>query len=263
MDKIPISLCLFSSTKGHFDIKTRYLDTVKSLNQQLLISSFNLPIANIKYEEENDILWWMKEELKNYGFIVNLAKGEKWSHSNQSHQSGYLEDMWNIFSKPEVLKNPYIFLCEDDWLFNIKDKNLGYWFNYATKLLAEIPGMNQVRFARFENEHERINNLQKKHNLDRSAQWVDPNYFLCDDFSCNPSIFRSRDLFLALSLMKNNPNSFVPHVEHGLGFAMKVLAGYNNRLSFAVLNPQKISVRHIGCPDKDIDPETGIWAEIV
>lgn len=262
-EQLPIALCLFTSDKGHFGITSRYLETIKSLNSQILISNFSLAIANIKYEEESDLLWEMKENLRNYGFQVNLIKGEKWSHGQQSHQNGYLEDMFSIYSKPEVQKIPYIFHLEDDWLFTTKKNNLDYWINFSVDLLKNNPTLNQIRFARFLNEYERINNLKKKHNINGLASGVfsSKDYWIHNDFSLNPSIFRSRDIYTALKLVRNNPQTFVQHVEHGLGYAMKVLGGVD--LPFACLNTSNIFCRHIGCPDKDIDSESGVIAEIV
>lgn len=262
-EQLPIALCLFTSAKGHFGVTSRFLETIKSLNNKIPISNFSLAIANIKYEEESDLLWGMKENLRSYGFQVNLAKGAGWSHGNQTHQNGYLDDMFNIYSKPEVQKIPYILHQEDDFLYSTPKNNLNHWMNFAVDLLKNDPTLNQVRFARFLNEYQRINNLQKKHNINGLASGVfsSSDYFRMNDFSLNPSIFRSRDIYTALKLVKNNPQTFVQHVEHGLGYAMKVLGGVE--LPFACLNTSNIFVRHIGCLDKDIDPESGAIAEIV
>lgn len=260
--QLPIALCLFTSTLGHFKITSRYLETIKSLNSQIPISRFSLAIVNIKYEEESSLLLEMKENLHNYGFQVNLTKGS-WRHQDTSHQCGYLEDMYNIYSKSEVQKIPYILHAEDDWLFSVKENQLDHWMNFASELLNNNPMLNQVRFARFLNEYQRINNLKKKHNIDglASAVFSSKDYFVHNDFSLNPSIFRSRDIYTALKLVKNNPQTFVQHVEHGLGYAIKVLGG--SELPFACLNTSNVFVRHIGCPDLDIDLESGAIAEII
>lgn len=254
MNKIPLTIALFTSTKGHFDVKSRYLETVKNLNEKIPLSQFENLIAHIKYSDEDSELEEMSQNLEKFGFEVLYTPGQ-WSHKNDgSHQEEYLKDINTIFSYEKTLSSKYTLFLEDDWLFNPYEMDLLYWISEAMKILEENPECNQVRFPRFHNEFDRINKLKSKHGIDATAIKGDEKYFICNDFSLNPSIFRSRDIFSAINLVMKNPNVFPRHVEHGLGAAIKYLYDLFP-LSFAVFEPSKIKVRHIGCPIGQEDTE--------
>lgn len=149
-----------------------------------------------------------------------------------------------MYSTREALTSKYVLHLEGDWLFDPAQATLLEWMHKGLKILDENPHLIQVRFPRFNNEFERINNLSKKHGIPGQAEWVNEDYFISNDFSLNPSIFRPRDLFHSLVLMQANPQAFELHVEHGFSKALKYLCGFS--LPLAVLNPSKINVRHIG-----------------
>ena len=54
MNKIPLNYIVFTSTKGHWGIKTRQLETYSHLNQQFPISNFAANYCNIAVSDGED-----------------------------------------------------------------------------------------------------------------------------------------------------------------------------------------------------------------
>lgn len=246
--KIPLAICLFTTTKGHHNITTRWRETVQDLHKQIPLQNFADLFASIKAEHESKEQYALniaKELHQNYGF-ENHTSLMPWRHGDQSHQNGYLSNIEYIYNLPQVLKNQYVLHLEDDWLIRAEDGGLLRWIHKAIKILEEQPNVLQVRFPRFSNEFQRINKLKEKHGIDTWAREVNGDYFVHSDFSLNPSIFRSRDLRNAVLLMKKNPAHFEPHVEHGLGKALKYFSHPQENL--VCLSPSKVRAYHVGAP---------------
>ena len=247
--KIPLAICLFATTRGHHSIKTRWLETVKDLNKQIPLINFSGLFANIKItsEEESAQGREMDEILVRAGFKTNNIIGY-WKHmEGNSHQEQYLNDIFSTYSNPEVLENQYVLHLEEDWLIRADNDNLLDYISRAIKILEKESDVLQVRFPRFSNEAQRIENVRAKHGIDTSVELNTNGSFYHNDFSLNPSIFRSRDLRAASLLMKKNRNSFAPHVEHGFGTALKYFS-YSKYSCFYCFNPNEIRSYHIGAP---------------
>lgn len=244
MIKIPISLCLFTSTKGHFGIKTRYKETVRALSTLIPLSDFANLVAHIKISPgERDIAAEMSVYLQEMGFQVYTTLGE-WSHGSQSHQSEYIADMMRVYNLSSVQQTPFILAMEDDWIVRCYEKTMHDYIHKAIEQLTLNPDLIQIRFPRFTNEKDRINGLKQKHGIEATASEVFDGLFLHSDFSANPSIFRSRDIRTALVLL---PRLGLPiHAEHGLSIALKVLS--RSQTPFACFDPTTIRIGHIGCP---------------
>lgn len=253
MSKIPLTICLFTSTKGHFERKDIYLNTAKSLDSQIPLYYFENLVANIKYSKgEENQLEYMANNLEKLGFKVLCSNGD-WSHQNQTHQNGYLLDIYNIYKSEEVLKSKYVWHLEDDWEVYCHERDIQHWINESLKLMDENPYLTQIRFARFANEFDRINKLKEKHGLNAFAiKEGNSGGFFQNDFSLNPSIFRPRDIFSAVNLVLKNPQVFEQHVEHGIGAAIKYLYDLDP-LPFYCFDPEKIKVMHMGTPDGEQD----------
>lgn len=249
--KVPISLCLFTSTKGHFGIKIRYQETIQSLSANIPLSYFANKVAHIKVSPgEEAIAVEMTQKLEGYGFKV-YSTTAIWSHGQNSHQIEYLSDMLKIYSLPELQKTKYVFALEDDWL--LKSDNFIKDVDFTISLFEQNPDLLQVRIPRYSNEFDRINGLYTKHGIQGVAKKASDKHFWHNDFSMNPSLFRLRDLRNALVLLHRAPN-LPMHVEHGLGAALKFLSMANT--PFAALTTARIA--HIGTPtgqEDDINKE--------
>lgn len=244
--KIPLNLIIFSSTKGHFGIKTRYLETIKSLNQQIPLSYFSQRFLHIKVSSgEKEICYEMENNVKLYDFEVIPDYGD-WSHGNLDHQIGYLNDMNSVYYRGDVNSVQYSLVMEDDFLIKTYDKDLLYYLNKGVSILEEMSNIVQVRIPRFTNEFDRVNNLKAKHNINGIAKKIngDDEIFALNDWSNNVHISRTRDLRIALLLMRRNQDVFPPHSEHGVSLAMKYLSLTDT--PFVCFNPKLVRCGHCG-----------------
>lgn len=249
---IPITICLFTSTKGHFGT-SRYAETLTHLDRQIPLSSFAGRVASLKVspgeEARGDEI---ESDLVKRGFKVFRATAE-WRHADQSHQENYFNDICKVYTSEEALATPYVLHLEDDWKLHAFQDDLITWFHRATTILHNDPDILQVRFARFSDEFTRIQGLRAKHGIDAKVNQIEGNaYFTSSDFSLNPSIFRGRDLRAAAILMSRNPNAFPMHVEEGFGRAFKYFAMHE--VPLAVLDPLGVKAAHIGSPLGEEDP---------
>lgn len=229
-----------TTTKGHFGIKTRYQETLASFSVALPLSNYAECLAHIKVSpDEYDVCNEMTQNLKARGFKVLHTEGA-WNHGTESHQVGYLYDLLKITS---AVKTPYILVVEDDWTIKSCEGRFIDHIYQAILALENDPNCMQVRLPRYSNEPARIQNLMQKHGLNRWARKTDVGYYLTDDYSANPSFYRTRDLRAAvlMTLKTNLPK----HIEHGMAVALKLLSErLNEQLAF--LDPEKVRIGHIG-----------------
>jgi len=178
MNKIPLTVCLYTSAKGHFDRKDIYQKTVNSLFSQIPANSFERLIAHIKvkdYDEiENEQGIKMVDWLEEKGFTVLVSYGD-WKHGNQSHQSEYINDMKTVTKN---LNSEYILFLEDDWEIKPFERDLEYWIYRATELLKNNASITQVRIPRYTNEFDRINRLKQK-----TKSKIGVSYIFADNIS--------------------------------------------------------------------------------
>lgn len=241
MNKIPLTFCLFTTTKGHFDFKTRYIETLDSFNKALPLNEYADRLAHVKVSpgEENEAKQ-INDVLRNkYHFEVVMSDGV-WKHGDQSHQTGYIDDCIKLYS---LVKTPYVFHCEDDWKVKCYHRELIDYVHLAISYLENNPDLLQVRIARVSNEAARIDNLRFKHGLNRLSHACDADHFYHNDLSMNPSFFRTRDLRNALMLvLKTN---LPKHIEHGLRESLCLMSRYPERV-FSCFDTDMIRVGHIG-----------------
>jgi hypothetical protein len=233
-----ITLALVTTTKGHFNLKTRIWETIESIKNSIDLNLFSRLICHIKVTPGEEVVAdTMKNRLEFLGFEVLMTSGA-WSHGTSSHQIEYLNDIFKISNS---ISSNYIIIWEDDFL--LKCDNFEQWCLKAIEMLEKDGNLMQVRIPRYSNEFDRINKLKQKHNLDRSAVQVDEYHFLHNDYSANPSFYRTRDIrnAVAITLRTNLPK----HVEHGVGEVLRLLGEPGKQ--FACLNPDEIRIGHIGC----------------
>jgi len=246
--QIPITICLFTTTKGHWGTKDRYKETINWLDNKIPLRYFSGLVANIKVSPEDEGTPHHVEMLRfltSKGFSIHQDI-YSWAHGAESHQKGYINDMRKVYNNPKVLKTPYVLHLEDDWKINSLDGELIDWIRIALSVLDEDPEILQVRFARFSDEYDRILGLKAKHNIDGKVKILTDNIFASNDLSLNPSIFRGRDLKNALILYLRNLPNLPLHVEMGFSIALKYFS--ESATPFAVLNPEKVKAAHIGSP---------------
>jgi hypothetical protein len=238
MTPLPLTLCLYTSTKGHFSRDT-YRETVTDFLRQVPASYLDMLLVHIKSEPGHEgKLGEMGEWLKDHGFIV-FDTCQTWKHDDPSHNHGYCMDIKKMASK---IHSPYYLGLEDDWVMS--SESVVNQLAEAIKKLETDPNLMQVRFPRFTNEYERIINLRSKHGIDSRAEVGILGGVFHNDWSNHPHVVRTRDINAAIRFVfaTNLPK----HSEHGLGVAMKMLSDSDK--PFFTPDSNQIRVGHIGVP---------------
>src|ERR1035437_1649846 len=113
MTPLPITLCLFTSTKQHFGFKDVYWATLTHLDRQTPIALFGDKIAHIKITPGDETrAVEMEGNLRDLGFDV-LTTTADWSRG-QSHQLAYMQDVVKVSKFPLLCQQPYVLWAEDD-----------------------------------------------------------------------------------------------------------------------------------------------------
>ena len=113
MPRLPISLGVFTSTKGHFGRKTDWRFTLDHWDKQLPLAGFGERICHLKTTPGDEQLAAdMTTDLKARGFHVIETVGN-WQRG-LSHGAAYLGDMVTVSKDPRVYTQPYFLLLEDD-----------------------------------------------------------------------------------------------------------------------------------------------------
>jgi len=237
MTPLPLTLALFTSTRGHFGRDT-YQTTVNDWLRQLPGHSWEALRANIKWEPDQEAKRdEMKAWLEARGFEVTTPC-QAWKHHDASHQEGYLRDMALVVGE---IATPYYLSLEDDMLLRA-DEPIEKYLAEAIELLEDNPALVQVRFARWANEQDRIQGLRAKHGIDAKVFPDAHGNMTHNDWSNNPFIARARDVNAALRFLfvSNLPR----HSEHGLGAVMKIIG--HPEQPFYTPAPACVYCRHIG-----------------
>lgn len=195
--KLPISICFFTSTKGHFGHKDVYRKTLLHLDRQLSLDSFGGKFAHIKVTPgEEDIALEMAHILESWGFEVEQTVAS-W-HRGNSHQSAYMSDVVKLSKNPAIYHQPYVLWLEDD--STITPRKTGIWdlLGSSCQRLKEDNELVSVR-------------LLRKGDL-ASSPMVEPmkegdNFFYSPHFNFQPAILRSRDFYLACKVVEDNPGA--------------------------------------------------------
>lgn len=240
-----LTVCLYTTTQGHWKIKTRFKTTVSSLQKQVKRKRVTY-LASIKKSPGDDaVCEEMKAWLEKRGFEVSVEEGA-FSHHQDSHQIGYLNDMARLTL---LAKTPYVLHLEDDWVLGCEKGSVWEKIEMAIDILEEHQQAIQVRIPRYSNEPDRINNLPVKHGIQTRAMRLNESFWTTSDWSNNPFIARTRDLRAALIIV--NMSDIPKHAEHGLKEAMVILSCFE--FPMVIFDPSVIRCAHIGTKKGDED----------
>lgn len=243
MTPLPITLALFTSTRGHFNRDT-YQGTVQDLLRQLP-TGWEAKHANIKWEPGQEVKRdEMASWLEHRGFNITTPCKE-WRHHDDSHQLGYLEDIATVTNE---ITSPYYLHLEDDMWLRCQGA-IEQHIADAIQMLEDHPDLVQVRFARWDNEYERLKGLKAKHGIEAFAVEKDGS-IAHRDWSNNPFIARTRDVRAAVRFLFHT--NLPKHSEHGLGTLMKLLG--HPEQPFYTPSPFEIRCRHMGTLPGEEDP---------
>ncbi len=191
-----LTLCLYSTTKGHWDIKNRYLETIKDLNNYEL--NFAEKIAHIKITPgDEDLANQMEKDFVEYGFRVLKTVGE-WKHFHGSHSIEQLKDIFTVYLE---VKTDFIFHLEDDWLIRPLNDNFQAYLEQAMNLIQNNPNILQVRIPRHPNEFEHYKTIEK----------VDDNFNRQKEvYSLNPHVVFKKTLEIFLASIYHQQKQIIP-----------------------------------------------------
>jgi hypothetical protein len=255
--KIPINIVVFDTSHGHWSRTDIHEACIQNLNSKIPLSNFARLYCHIKVRPgEDEHAAHMKEWYQSRGFKVVLTKGD-FQHFQVSHQRGYCQDIITAFGDPYV-NAPYTLWLESDWKWDDKGNGLLRYFYEAISLLEYDKDILSVRFPRFLNEVARLNNLKKRHNMD--VQCVkhsdfDRIFVHNDNFSANPNLCRTRDLYLASLVLKRNFEQFGNHIEMGWTHCLRWMS--DAKYPYAIFDPKEVSVLHAGCKSVEEEDKPG------
>jgi len=240
MRKLPISLTLYTTTKGHFGCKTNYQHTVKSLSNQISIKEFGSATAHIKISEgEMEGGLEMSEFLSKAGLNI-LSTEKNWNREGNNHAEGYFQDMMVMMNSESVHKNEFILFLEDDWIINT-DK-LDFWLSEGVKCLKKNKDILCVRI------NDEINkDVSRATSINKYIYTQDSDYTIYGPtLTFQPTLMRTRDWYAAVRhINKDWEKVKNQHCELISGYYMHSLFS-NSPTPFAFFDPEKINATHIG-----------------
>lgn len=247
-----INLCVFDTTKQHFGRKEIYQKTIKDLYNKIPFNFFDHLYVHIKISD-NEIEQFEKQKnfYEGYGFEVFSTIGD-WSHFSESHQRGYCADLIKMYGEVVDRNVKYCLHLESDWLFSPNGGlQLSDYINKCEYYLYVQKNVMCVRFPRFYNEVDRLNNLKIKHGINVEVKKDGKFWRHNDNFSANPCILRTSDMTAATRLLELNFNQFGHHIEHGFTKCLSVFS--REKLCYSIIEPDEITVCHIGCKEGEED----------
>lgn len=248
MEKLPINLIFFTSTKGHFGHKDIYQHTLNSLKKQIAPERIGYKVAHIKVSpDEHHIAYEMMDFLEQWGFDKILTTEANWSHDG-NHGEEYTKDIQKTLEYLSVNPNTEEFTLwmEDDYIFNINKEtkcpqNLDFYFDRAINVLKSNFRLQTVRF-----------NLDKP-DKDKILQYDDLVYLQKKNYTpyqntvtFQPTIYRTKDLWWSYCVfLKNNWEKLKhTHIELRSGYSLFPLT--DSPMPFAEFNYDIVRSIHIG-----------------
>lgn len=265
MTPLPLNLCVFDTTKGHFGVTTIYQRTISSLATQIPLSLFANRYVHIKVNaqrsDEVATLGEMQTYYRAHGFEVHVSEGA-FKHHDISHQAQYCLDAVKMFTKIAEQRVQYSLWLESDFEFYSRETELVDHFALGMRYLDAVNGVLCARFPRYVNEPYRLNKLREKHGMDVTASnETDPRFARFvrhnDNLSCNPFIARTRDLYAATRMLDLEFARFGHHIEHGFTHCLRWLSP--DKLPYSIYDPSSVNVLHIGTRLGEEDREPPTW----
>ncbi len=196
MHTLPITLCLFTSTKGHFGHRDVWRATLTHLDRQLPIAAFGQRVAHVKVSVGDEaIVADMVADLEGRGFKV-LTTTADWSRG-QSHQMAYMQDVVKLSKEASVYTQPYVLWLEDDQTITPHACSAEDLLLRSCRMLAEDNELTSVRLLRRED-------LSTSPMVETPT---DPRWFHSPHVNFQPLLLRSRDFYLGARLVEANPQA--------------------------------------------------------
>lgn len=181
--KLPLTLCLWTSTKGHWGDRTLYKATLAHLDRQVPLALFNERIAHVKQSVGDEaVAAEMEAYLVGLGFHVIKTVAD-WSRGTV-HQQQYLLDMRRVSVESRLHRSPYMLVLEDDSPFTVHTGTLVDTLARSCQMLNDNHELLSVRFLR-------------RGDLETSLRVGEfRDGFYSPDFNLQPAIVRTRDWYV-------------------------------------------------------------------
>lgn len=234
MRNLPATLCLFTSTRGHFGRKTDWRVSLDHLDRQLPLTSFGGLLASLKITPGDEALAaQMQVELERRGFKVLTAVAD-WVRGT-SHQIAYMEDVCRLSRDPLVHAQPYVWWFEDDGACICHEYTLERLLAESFRMLATDPDLLTVRLMRrCDDRGPTVEPAEK-----------DPRFWWSQHFNFQPAVLRARDFQLAALLVERNPQA-VATIQCEMLWKMALANFTGSPFCHAVWEPDFAEVLHLG-----------------
>ena len=234
--KIPLTIALFSTTKGHYGKTTLYQDTVNRLNSLIPLNLFSRRVVHIKREvgPDHDFIYnEMVLFFTKFNFTILETFGA-WKHYDGSHYNEHAKDIYTLMSNKVTQSSEYILWIEDDILINCNNFEQAIFDSIS--ILKSDPTIMNVGIRDILDEK-----LVNEKDLTKNIKTFGDSL----NFSFRCSIFRARDVFALASFYKNAFRfGQSPHIE---AFAAQILSYLSCRVDcLAIFNKEFCSHQHIG-----------------
>lgn len=237
--KLPITLAIFTSCRGHFD-KDTYEYTINDLFSKIDPNVFSEKVVHIKWRPEEG------EKIKNMtlffqlnGFTVLETMGE-WKHNDNSHYVQHSKDIVTLMQSKEVHSQPFVFWMEDDVIYKTDD--------LVTRILEAIDFLNNYRQCMTVRILDLEDIIPSMKPFPVSIHTTITPHEDC--FSFRSNIMRSRDAWSLGSFFKTEfPKLQGVHIERYATEVLRVLSGNLTPFSFFKLD----KLRHIHIGSKEFD----------
>lgn len=237
MTKLPIALCMFTTTKGHWGRRDLYLETLNLMSRLVPLSDFGARYVHIKVSPgEEALAEQMRAELITRGFHVDQTVGS-WSHGNMSHQNEYLRDMNKASQSPVLHSQPYMLLLEDDSPFLCRRAGLVECLSRMIGFLEGDINVVSTRLLWRSAFDGGVPNLRDQH-----------DYFFSPHFDFQPSILRPRDYMIANKVIEQNWEQ-VKHAHCEMVMRMALDTVSRSQYRHVVLKPDYAEPFHLGGAD--------------
>lgn len=234
MNKIPISLLFFTSTKSHYGFPDVYLATLNHLDRQVPLYDFSVKVAHIKVSpNQEDVGNTMENELVSRGFKV-LKTTADWNRG-LSHGNQYLADQIKVSMEQSIYSNSHILFLEDDSTIESKIP-ISALLSRMTSMLDADKELLTVRLLR---------------PTDLATSPIDKpmgDFFYSPHTNFQPLVMRSIHFHLMLKFIEDNMEK-LSNVQCEMVWRIILAQFSRSQFKHAVFYPDFAFTTHLGVPN--------------